>query len=416
MFSCDYFQEQICRSCSLLGSDYASALRIRTEWLTDLFPTVPISEIVPADHVEGSRIRARLAVFGTVADPQFGFLNDLKQIAAVLQCPLHHPKINDVVRACHELVREARLEPYSADSDRGELKYVVLTYSPTHDEMMLQLVLRSREAVDRIRRCWRIQNPSFLAQIKVLSVNIQPVRSSLINGTEEISISETDQIRVRYGDADVFYGPQSFIQTSFEMAQRLYQRSSEILSAEGAVHILDLYCGSGAFSLTAASRLRSDAGIHADPSDPGNSDPLDSAGSEDSLRQIQVIGIDQSDDAVRCAKLGAAKAGLLNAHYLTARPDELLKLDNDELRGQLLNVPAAVCNPPRAGLDSSCRDLLRTLRPSLILYSSCNPETLRRDLADLAEFYETERLEPFDMFPFTLHLEVLATLRLRNPQ
>jgi 23S rRNA (uracil747-C5)-methyltransferase len=415
MFSCHYFQEHICRSCSLLGSDYASALRVRTEWLTDLFPTVPISEIVPSDQVGGSRIRARLAVFGTVADPQFGFLNDRKQIAAVLQCPLHHPKINDVVRACHELIREAKLEPYHADSDRGELKYIVLTYSPTHDEMMLQLVLRSREAVDRIRRCWRIQNPSFLAQIKVLSVNIQPVRSSLINGTEEISISDTDHIRVRYGDADVFYGPQSFIQTSFEMAQRLYQRSTGILSAEGAVHILDLYCGSGAFSLTAASRLQSDADVRANQS-AGISDPAHSTNSENSQSRIQVIGIDQSEDAVRCAKLGAATAGLPNAHYLTARPDELLKLDNDELHGRLLNVPAAVCNPPRAGLDSSCRELLRTLRPSLILYSSCNPETLRRDLADLAEFYETERLEPFDMFPFTLHLEVLATLRLRNPQ
>ncbi|MFN8710988.1 MAG: hypothetical protein ACK50J_30320, partial [Planctomyces sp.] len=270
------------------------------------------------------------------------------------------------------------------------------------------------EAVDRVRRCWKTQSPAFLSQIKVLSVNIQPVRSSLINGTEEISISDTDHIRVRYGDADVFYGPQSFIQTSFKMAQRLYQRSTELLSSEGAVRILDLYCGSGAFSLTAASRLRSGAAIHGDTSDSRSSDPEVSPDSEDSLRQIQVIGIDQSDDAVRCAKLGAAKAGLSNAHYLTARPDELLKLDNDELRGQLVNLPAAVCNPPRAGLDSSCRELLRTLKPSLILYSSCNPETLRRDLADLAEFYETERLEPFDMFPFTLHLEVLAVLRLRK--
>ncbi len=372
---CEHFQSQRCRSCSLLDNTYTATLQHKQDVLTQLFPESRILPIVPCQDVAGSRIRAKLAVTGTLDNPQIGFFDDQQTLVAVDDCPLHHALINEFTQRLPSIIREARLTPYDMQTDRGELKFVVLTCSPTHQQLMVQFVLRSREAVDRIRSLWRRMRDAEQQSIAAMSVNVQPVRSSTITGAEEIPISDPTNLPIRFGDTELLFGPQSFLQTNYEIAAALYATAGRMLQEHAAENVLDLYCGVGAFSLTACSQTRS------------------------------VTGIDISNNAIACAEEAVRRNHRHNAQFLCRSLDQFTA---SELTAH--NFDTILCNPPRRGLDIASVTLIQTLKPRLLLYSSCNPVTLRRDLQLLDSDYHLNLLQPFDMFPFTHHFEVLALL------
>ena len=357
------------------GQDIHATLQDKRDVLAHLFPETRILPFVPCRKVAGSRIRAKLAVTGTLDAPQIGFFDDQQTIVAVDDCPLHHALINEFTRRLPSIIRETRLMPYDMQTDRGEVKFVVLTCSPTQQQLMVQFVLRSREAVDRVRSLWRRMTDVEKQIIAVMSVNVQPVRSSTITGTEEIPISEVTNLPIRFGDTELLFGPQSFLQTNYEIAAALYATADRILQEQSADHVLDLYCGVGAFSLTACSHARS------------------------------VAGIDISRNAIACADEAARRNQRHNSQFLCRSLDQFMA---SELTAH--NLDTIICNPPRRGLDTASVTLIQSLKPRLLLYSSCNPFTLQRDIQLLASDYRLNHLQPFDMFPFTHHFEVLAML------
>lgn len=372
---CQHFQSHHCRSCSLLDNSYEATLEQKTGVLRQLFPDASIHPFVPCRDVAGSRIRAKLAVTGTFEHPQLGFYDDQQKIVAVDDCPLHHPLINEFTQQLPAIICEARLSPYDMQTDRGELKFVVFTCSPTHQQLMVQFVLRSREAVDRIRSYWRRMRDVEKQLIGVVSINLQPVRSSTITGTEEVLISEQTNLPIRFADTELLFGPQSFLQTNYEVAAALYAAAGSIIRDQAAGSVLDLYCGAGAFSLTAGANVRA------------------------------VIGIDVSANAIACATEAATRNDRTNVQF-QCRSLEAITADRLAER----DFDAIICNPPRRGLDAATVALIQSLRPRLLLYSSCNASTLNRDIERIAADYQIEHLQPFDMFPFTQHFEVLAVL------
>lgn len=315
---------------------------------------------------------------GTCEQPQLGFYDDQQKVVAVNDCPLHHPLINEFTQQLPAIIRDAKLSPYDMQTDRGELKFIVLTCSPTHRQLMVQFVLRSREAVDRIRSHWRRMPDTEKQLVAVMSINLQPARTSTIAGTEEILISEQTRLPVHFADTELLFGPQSFLQTNYEVAAKLYSAAGSILRDQSVGNLLDLYCGAGAFSLTAGSNARA------------------------------VIGIDVSANAIECATQAATRNNRANVQF-HCRSLEAITSDRISER----DFDAVICNPPRRGLDAAAVALIQSLRPRLLLYSSCNASTLSRDIKLLSADYQIEHLQPFDMFPFTQHFEVLAPLTRR---
>ncbi len=373
---CTFHQSQICHSCSLLHLEYQQTLKSKLDTLTELFPETAVREFRGMTSTTGSRIRARLAITGSLEKLEVGFFDDQQRIIPVDQCPLHHPLINAWAATLPTLIRDAKLTPYDMHTDRGELKFVVITCSPTHQQLMIQFVLRSREAVDRIRSLWRRMSEHEKETVKVVSINLQPARSSAISGRDELPVSEQTCLPIRFGQRELLFGPQSFLQTNYEIADSLYETVGEIVRDNGANGILDLYCGVGAFSLTATSGAQ------------------------------PVLGIDVSTNAIACANEAAGRNGIANAVY-ECRSLECTTVDQLADRG----FDTIICNPPRRGMDAASVSLIQSLRPSLLLYSSCNASTLKRDTTILAGDYRIESLQPFDMFPYTPHMEVLAVMR-----
>jgi 23S rRNA (uracil747-C5)-methyltransferase len=380
---CGYFRDNVCRSCSLLGRAYADTLVAKEQRLRELFPDVALLPTYACPDARGSRIRARLAVTGSLDSPRLGFLDAGRQLVPVDQCPLHHPQINVFALRLAELIQDARLTPFDPETNRGELKFVVLTCSPAVEpqdsRLMVQFVLRSREAVERARSLWRrLQNEADRV-VDVLSINLQPVRSSLINGPEELAVSDQTWLPIRFLNRELLFGPQSFVQTNHHVASALYESAVDVLRTLGTHRLLDLYCGAGAFGLLAADCVES------------------------------VTGVDSSPDAIQAARESARRNGLTRVRF-----EERDLTGAVELAASTGGFDTVLCNPPRRGLDPAAVEAIRVIQPEHVVYSSCHPDSLARDLASLNADFKLIRLQAFDMFPFTAHCEVLAVLSRRT--
>lgn len=380
---CHYYESTVCRSCSHLDRTRGQSLEAKAAAIRTLFPEADTQEFVRCDPVAGSRIRAKLAVTGSIDSPHIGFVDEHGAMVEVAQCPLHHELINQWLLQVPEIIRAARLLPYDRATDRGELKFIVVTCSPTDQRLMVQFVLRSREALDRIRGIWRDLAADAGQPVSVLSVNLQPIRSSLINGPEEIPISDATTLPVSFNGLELFCGPQSFIQTNHAVAERLYATVAELLANERAGSVLDLYSGIGAFALSVATPAR------------------------------MVTGVDSSSTAIACARAAADRRGEANVRF------HCVSLDRTTSAAEVASLTTTppdtiICNPPRRGLDGPSLDLILTLAPRVLVYSSCHPQSLARDVQMLQSRYHLRWLRPFDMFPFTHHCEVLAVLDART--
>jgi 23S rRNA (uracil747-C5)-methyltransferase len=385
---CSYFRTHVCRSCSLLESDYQSILVSRDAAVRKLFLDSQILPCVGVEQSAGSRIRGKLAVAGTTDDPLIGFFAESQQFTPVDQCPLHHPLISQFATELPNLIRDYRLIPYAPSTDTGELKFVVVTCSPGSSsldvhlpgtqfsgELMVQFVLRSKEAVDRIRKAWLTGDLKRGCPIGVVSLSIQPERSSKISGVIDIPVSDQIWLPLRFEDVDLLYGPSSFLQTNYEMAVRLYGAARRLLTEHQAASVLDLYCGAGAFSLLAAPATATS------------------------------LGVDVSADAIAAATESARRAHRSTARFLCRN---LSNATDSDLLSSGFDV--VVCNPPRRGLDGASLHWIRSAHPRLLLYSSCNVVTLKRDADLLAADFRMVQLQAFDMFPWTSHFEVLALM------
>lgn len=315
-----------------------------------------------------------MTVTGTLENPCIGILGESFGGTELLDCPLHLPPINKVLCAVRELIEPFRLVPYDIQTRRGELKYLILRCSADTGETMVRFVLRSTEAVPRVRKAGR-ELIAKLSQVISVSANIQPVPHAVVEGPEEIQLIGEGILWEQFGATWLASAPQSFSQVTPATAVALYRHAAERAAALHPRRVLDLYCGVGGFSLTVA--------------------PF--AG--------EVRGVELSAEAIRCARLGAERNGLQNVGFAAASTDDFL--------ASLESAPDfVICNPPRRGLGEPVTRALEQLAPATVLYSSCNPETLFRDLSFLPG-YEPVRLTPFEMFPFTEHLEVIAELQRR---
>lgn len=283
------------------------------------------------------------------------------------ECGLHDPRLRAALPVLADLVGSARLTPYSVPERRGELKHLLVTVAPSGD-LMVRFVLRSTEAVPRLRK----HLPALLGSlpVTVASVNLQPTHQAVLEGPEEIML-HGDTLTMRVNDLDLHLRPRSFFQTNTAVAAHLYREATELVASADPASVWDLYCGVGGFGLHVAA--------------PGRS----------------VVGVESSEQAIESAALTATALGV-SASFLAG-----------DATAYAVASPSApdlvIVNPPRRGIG---RDLAGWLEASPVrhaVYSSCNVDTLARDLTAMPSLRPVSaRL--LDMFPHTDHHEVLVLL------
>ena len=373
---CASFEKKLCRSCDLLDRSYTETLKLKEENLKSLFPDsshLVLKTIGVTASAEHSRSKAKLAVYGTLENIRFGFFNAQGDPQSLEECPLHISGINELLPVLRSLLEKHRITPYDINTRQGAIKYLIVTKSESSGEIMIRFVLRSKDMLDPLKRLsleLRLSHP----EVKVTTANIQPIPHAIVEGDEEIVLTEQSAIQHQFDEFSLNLGPRSFFQVTPEIAKELYRTFADRVQRDQPKTLLDLYCGVGAFSFYASR---------------GNT---------------QVTGIELSREAVVCAELTQSDLQIKNIQFHALDVEQVLKSSNE-------HYEAILANPPRRGLNDSIISSLLRLDPKWIYYSSCNAVTLSRDYAALSAKYFVESLQIFDLFPYTSHYETFLVLK-----
>lgn len=367
---CGYYDQGVCRSCTLMGMDYAAQITRKSERLHTLLAAWPEAEWLKPQlsRPAGFRNKAKMVVGGSVDRPTLGILDASQHGVDLTACGIVSPGLRAAFAPIVAFITLARLTPYDVPSRRGELKHVLLTEAPD-GALMLRFVLRSTEPLGRIRK----HLPSLLAalpQLHVVTANLLPEHKAVLEGAEEIVLGDNDTLPMRLGDLVLHLRPASFFQTNTDIATGLYNQARQWIDEVGAASVWDLYCGVGGFALHVAA--------------PGRT----------------VHGVEVSAPAVESARTSAAEAGLADVTFAVGDATALTAEHAPD---------AVIVNPPRRGLGERLCATLEASGAPTIVYSSCNAETLARDIAALPS-YTLDRVRLFDMFPQTDHYEVMVLL------
>ncbi|WP_311472911.1 23S rRNA (uracil(747)-C(5))-methyltransferase [uncultured Actinomyces sp.] len=431
---CPLHRSGSCRSCPHQDLPLADQLARKHARVASVLARARVPDGVWLDPVASApsrfRNKAKMVVCGTASAPVLGILGPDGRGVDLRRCPLHLREIERALPVLARAVARLRIRPYDVAARRGELKHVLVTASPDGD-LMVRWVLRS----DRHEAALRAELPRLreeLGTLAVMSVNLQPVHQAIIEGEEERILTDDSPdgdrllMRLRLGDdgarrADAGRagrpgrtgrggragpgaagvgrpGPsgrsrelplllptRSFFQTNTAVAEALYTTAAAWAADLGEeAEVWDLFCGVGGFALALAG---ADEGA-----DGGR----------------RVLGVEVSAPAIAGARRAAALMGL-SAGRVRFEAGDARVLDPG--RGAAPDL--LVVNPPRRGIGAGLAGRIEASGVRRVLYSSCNPQSLARDLGAMPSL-SVRRARLFDMFPHTDHAEVLVEL-VRRP-
>ncbi|MBD3782149.1 MAG: methyltransferase domain-containing protein [Micrococcales bacterium] len=374
---CDYFDAGRCRSCTLMGTPYDAQLaekehRVRAT-LAPWTGTMPWSAPVrsPASHF---RNKAKLVVGGRAGRPTLGILDPGGRGVDLRRCGLYEPGLSATFDPLHRVLADHRIEPYDVPGRRGELKYALLTHSPD-GEHLVRLVVRSRSGLEAVRRLLPDLRAA-LPSARVVSVNLHPEHKAVLEGEEEVVLTEESTLPMRVGDVTLHLGPRAFFQTNTSVAAALYAQARAWADDLEPSSVTDLYCGVGGFALHLAA--------------PGR----------------RVTGVETSEEAVAAARRSADEMGSV------APGLEVTFVSGDATTDVPGEPELVVVNPPRRGIGPALAARLDASSATHVVYSSCNVDTLARDLEAMPGLEPVEG-RVVDMFPQTRHVETVLLLRRR---
>jgi len=297
------------------------------------------------------------------------------RIVTTDECLIQHERNDDAVLKAKRIARELGIEAYDEKSHTGWLRHLVAKVSFATGDLMLVLVATSRRTdgldayVERLR--------AELPQLVSLVLNVNDERTSAVFGRETFTLWGTDVIFDAIGGIRFAISARSFYQVNPVQTERLYRTALDYAALTGVETVIDAYCGIGTISLFLAQRAR------------------------------QVYGVELIADAVEDARANARLNDFENADFAVGRAEVVLPA----WRREGIDADVIVVDPPRKGCDPALLDTLVAMAPERIVYVSCNPATLARDLAVLeAGGFRTVQVQPVDMFPHTGHVECVALL------
>ncbi|MBC7963789.1 MAG: 23S rRNA (uracil(1939)-C(5))-methyltransferase RlmD [Steroidobacteraceae bacterium] len=322
------------------------------------------------------RSTVKLTVAGKFSDPFIGIYRRASHdVYDLEQCPLHHPLINKVVDAVRKGITKCKVPVYNPQSKMGLLRYLVVRVSVSEKKAMVVFVTakRSYNEIHHLSRFVQEQVP----EIQVMVQNVNSSEGNVIMGQKDFFLTPQHHLTEKIGELSFRISPRSFFQVNNSGADLIYSQVRDWAALTGSETVLDMYCGIGGIGMFLARQ----------------------AGS--------VIGVEVVEEAVADAGLNAKLNNIRNCRFEAGDAAELL----EELSEEGQRVDLAVLNPPRKGCDQRVLERIAALAPQAILYVSCSPASLARDLVVLKNLgYACREIQPVDMFPQTVHVENVARL------
>jgi len=286
-------------------------------------------------------------------------------------CLLQAEEGNRILRDIKQFVKNSGIPVYNLKTHEGVWRFLALRHSSALDEWMINIVT-SREIPDVARE---LAGHLVRKHPRITSVinNISRRKAAVATGEREIVIRGNSCIADRIGSFTFQISANSFFQTNSAGAKKLYQTVMDYADFKGHETVLDLYSGTGTIAVFLASRVR------------------------------HVTGIEISESAVRDARTNCKINRIENCRFICG--------DIREKLGEITRKPdILIIDPPRAGMHKDVLTRVLEIAPETIVYVSCNPATMARDVGRMTHAYKIVEIQPVDMFPHTYHIEAVVKL------
>lgn len=288
---------------------------------------------------------------------------------------IHMEAINDAIKIVKEICSELGVAAYNEEAHTGVLRHIMARFGRKTDELMIVLITRTEKLPHRKEIVGKIV--AALPNVKSIVHNVNPKRTNVILGEKTQVLWGQDVIYDYIGNVKFAISPRSFYQVNPVQTQVLYDKALAYAGLTGEEIVFDAYCGIGTISLFLAQQAK------------------------------KVYGVEVVPDAINDAKKNADLNGNTNVEFSVGEAEVVIPNWAEEG----IHADVIVVDPPRKGCDAALLKTIIEMKPKRVVYVSCNPATLARDLGILETGgYQTLEVQPVDMFPMTMHVECCVLL------
>ncbi len=380
-YPCPHFKK--CGGCHIMHLDYQEQCDFKTGVVANIMRKtkldVNVVDAIKNPSPLGYRNKILMAFTRDEKNQiNVGFFREKSHDIEVIEyCHLQSELVNEVVKETTKLMNQVKETVYNEDKHQGNLRHLYIRQGVHTDELMVCFILNGDKLKDH-RYVVKTLTDKF-PQIKSVVINVNKRKSSAVLGFKNFNLYNANFINEKLEDFNFRLLPNAFFQINSYQTVNMYNKIVEYANLDGSQTVLDAYCGVGSISLFLAKQAKT------------------------------VVGIEISPQAIKSANENKKINEINNVEFICN--DINLELENYQSKNQFFD--AVIVDPPRRGLEQKFIIILRQFKPKTLVYVSCNPATLARDLNLLEDIYKIEEITPFDMFSQTYHVECVVKLTLK---
>lgn len=373
---CPYAKK--CGGCDYQGIEYSKQLEMKTEAVKKLLkPYVQVSPIVGMEEPYHYRHKVH-AVFDCVGRGQVVagvYKKNSHDVVDIESCQIEDQEADAIIREVKSLLKSFRIKTYDEDTGYGLLRHVLVRKGYHTGEIMVVLVLASPilPSKNNFVKALRKNHPD----ISTVVINVNDKKTSMVLGERNIVVYGKGFIEDKLCGCTFRISPNSFYQVNPAQTEKLYEKAISCAKLTGKEKVIDAYCGTGTIGIIASKCAK------------------------------EVYGVELNKDAIKDAITNAKRNEVKNIRFINDDAGKYMV----SLAEKKESIDVVIMDPPRSGSDEAFLSSVVKLSPRRVVYVSCNPETLARDLKYLTKKgYKVTEATPYDMFPHTSHVEMVVAL------
>lgn len=375
-----------CGGCNLRHVKYEETLKMKQNAVQSLVNKtlknkIQVQKTVGMENPFHYRNKAQYPLgINKNGEPVIGvFANRTHEVIPMEKCLIQNPQSEEIAKFILEFIKQNNISIYNEQTRKGLFRHIVIKVGIKTNQLMCVLVVNG-QVIPKESQLINELTVKF-PQIKTIVKNINMKNTNVILGQENINIYGDGYIEDKLGEYTFKISPLSFYQVNPVQAEKLYNLGVEMAQISKQDTVFDLYCGIGTISLFMAKFAK------------------------------KVYGIEIVKEAVDAAKQNAVINNVDNTEFYAGDVEIVL---DDLINNKGVKADIVMFDPPRKGLDKKSINNILNIKPKKIVYISCNPATLVRDLADFEEKYDIKTIIPVDLFPWTSHVECCSVLYLKD--
>ncbi len=375
-----------CGGCDLRHIKYDKTLDIKRNMVQSLLNKtlknqIKVNDTIGMENPFNYRNKAQYPVgIDKEGNSTFGvFANRTHDIIPIEDCKIQTKISEEIAKYILKFIQENKIKVYDEKINRGTFRHIIVKVGMKTDEVMCVLVINEEKIKNEKQLVSELKEK--FPKIKTIVKNINNKNTNVILGNRNIILYGDGYIKDKLGEFTFKISPMSFYQINPIQTEKLYNLAIQKAELTGNETIFDLYCGIGTIGIFASKHVK------------------------------QVYGIEIIPQAIQDAKENAKLNNIKNVEFIVGDVEFAL---SELIETRKIMPEVVFVDPPRKGLDNTTIQNLLKVEQKKIIYISCNPATLVRDLKTLEEKYEIKDITPVDMFPWTKHIETVTLLTLKN--